>query len=780
MEKRLAVLLCMTLLLGSLAGCFGNDSNSDTDTEVIEDTDSDTEVIEDTDSDTENDVIEDTDSDIDNDAIEDTDTDDDSNTNPDNSTSEPEDSPYAITCPDGTTGTLQWGVITCAEPEVFKTADVANETLNLTLEWYNIAAAEWGNFGPVEIYVIGEDIDAAKDLEDVYCERHKALDSNWSEEWDCANENYQIFTRYVEEGGAAIGTQKRPALDHDFMAMIMSSKYPGPEEEDYKPAVLHEYFHIFQHSHILDECTNDDRDVCLRDGKMGGKGTPWFAEGGAEFMAQSLYSTQDGVRDSYLKEVMQRKLDMSQEGYNSQDQELDQLGYDTNVNVYDVGSWFIAYLIHNEGESAFVDGFYGDLDELGFEAAFEKNFNKTKDEYLAEFYTFFAQPAGDVMSIFNDGGQSQGPEQAPERVWMNSVEGSGEESHGHFILACNDGGFLQIGETGFIPNGAKVLVVKVDENGALQWKKEFGTAGHNLGNSAIEVPDGYIIVGAIDEDSTVMKLNKNDGSTLFIETNDNGGSDALESIVKTPTGFAAVGYTQAEDRTNTFFAEGRGHMVFLDNDGKTVSEQSINSHMAHGYRIGIYNEELIISGLTEETFDYALMKMDLSGNIIWSNAYGGNSYDHNFAFDISSDGSIFLSGHTVSGTDNWDTYTMMISNDGDLIWEAIQGNPRGFNPEYIHDEAWGLVATSDGGVIVVAGTGDEYSSYSECNGSDCSDSWRVYLIKFDSTGNLVWEATYAGEENGDWAGEDICLTSDGDIVVAVDDGGFGFLKLSNS
>ena len=170
----------------------------------------------------------------------------------------------------------------------------------------------------------------------------------------------------------------------------------------------------------------------------------------------------------------------------------------------------------------------------------------------------------------------------------------------------------------------------------------------------------------------------------------------------------------------------------------------------------------------------------MSGNVIWSKLFGGNSQDHGFAFDISSDGSIFLSGHTVSGTVNWDTYTMMISNDGNLIWEAKQGNPRGFDPQYIHDEAWGVVATSDGGVIVVAGTGDEYSSYSECNGNDCSDSWRVYLIKYDSSGTLLWQQTYAGEENGDWAGEDICLTIDGDIVVAVDNGQFGFLKLTNS
>ena len=373
---------------------------------------------------------------------------------------------------------------------------------------------------------------------------------------------------------------------------------------------------------------------------------------------------------------------------------------------------------------------------------------------------------------------TEGNGSQPGKVWIKTVEGSQEESHGHFILACSDGGFLQIGETGFIPNSAKILVAKVDQNGELVWKKEFGNVGHNLGNSAIEIADGYVIVGALNEDSTVIKLNKQDGSTAFLKTQDNGGSDAYESIIETSTGFAAVGYIEAEDRENTFFTEGKGHMVFMDQNGVQTSDLSLNSHMAHGYRIGSYDDEMIISGLTEEALDYALIKMDLNGSIIWSKTYGGDSSDHHFAFDISSDGSIFLSGHTLSGTENWDTYTMKISNDGDLIWEAKKGNPRGFNPTYIHDEVWGLKATSDGGVVIVAGTGDEYSSYSECNGDDCSDSWRVYLIKFNSTGEIDWEVTFAGEGGDDWAGEDICLTSDGGAVVAVDNSQFGFLKVS--
>ena len=40
----------------------------------------------------------------------------------------------------------------------------------------------------------------------------------------------------------------------------------------------------------------------------------------------------------------------------------------------------------------------------------------------------------------------------PNIEWFQGYNGSAEESHGHYILTCQDGGFLQIGETNFLPN----------------------------------------------------------------------------------------------------------------------------------------------------------------------------------------------------------------------------------------------------------------------------------------------------------------------------------------
>ena len=50
----------------------------------------------------------------------------------------------------------------------------------------------------------------------------------------------------------------------------------------------------------------------------------------------------------------------------------------------------------------------------------------------------------------------------PGILWKTTATGSGEESHGHFLLSCSDGGFLQIGETGSLPTNVRILSSKSD------------------------------------------------------------------------------------------------------------------------------------------------------------------------------------------------------------------------------------------------------------------------------------------------------------------------------
>ena len=174
-------------------------------------------------------------------------------------------------------------------------------------------------------------------------------------------------------------------------------------------------------------------------------------------------------------------------------------------------------------------------------------------------------------------------------------------------MTCDDGGFLQIGESDFLPN-SKIFVVKTNSNGNFLWSREFNVGGHNLGNSAIELSDGYLICGALNRNSALIKLDKETGSTIFSETFNNGGTDAFEHAVLTPNGIVAVGYVYAQDSNNTFYTEGQGYLMFLDQNANEISSMNLNSYISQAYRIQYFNNELLISGLSDEAFDLNSLK----------------------------------------------------------------------------------------------------------------------------------------------------------------------------
>ena len=382
--------------------------------------------------------------------------------------------------------------------------------------------------------------------------------------------------------------------------------------------------------------------------------------------------------------------------------------------------------------------------------------------------------------------------EAPNATWLGSHSGTREEAHGHYIMECQDGGFLQVGETGIPGSNARILVVKTNADGTLDWKKQFGSGNRNMGNSALEVTDGYLISGMLSSNSAILKLNKTTGESIFTEMHDNGGIDGFEHMALTPSGILAVGFTQAdpEDAGNTFFPYGQGHITFLDAEGKNPTGQSVNSYMSHAYRIKPIGSDYIISGTTEDALQYAVIKINSSGGILWDKTFGGINQDHCFGMDVAADGSIFLTGHTISETvipdetmdsTPWETYTIKLDSSGNKLWDKKRGNPRGFDARYIHDETWGIKATCDGGCIISAGTGDEYDDYSAQIGGVSSDQWEAYIVKYDANGNMEWQATYNSNDFGQddsWAAEDIDLTSDGGAIIAVDNGQFGFLKLA--
>lgn len=155
--------------------------------------------------------------------------------------------------------------------------------------------------------------------------------------------------------------------------------------------------------------------------------------------------------------------------------------------------------------------------------------------------------------------------------------------------------------------------------------------------------------------------------------------------------------------------------------------------------------------------DAWVVKLDAYGAIEWQKTYGGTGDESLIAVHPTSDGGYIAAGYTksfgVSGTDGW---VVKLSSTGALQWSKTYGGSG-------TEQFWSVDVTSDGNYVVAGGT----SSF----GAGREDYW---VLKLDTSGNVLWQKTYGGpKDDGDCASfaEPECVVRvkedpDGNLVVA--------------
>ena len=141
----------------------------------------------------------------------------------------------------------------------------------------------------------------------------------------------------------------------------------------------------------------------------------------------------------------------------------------------------------------------------------------------------------------------------------------------------------------------------------------------------------------------------------------------------------------------------------------------------------------VLAGATDGTMnreDMSLVKVDGSGNLIWSKTFGGSGFD--WAYSIISDGSggYVLAGITGSkGAGNSDMWLVKVDGSGNLIWDKTFGGSSS-------DWAYDIISDGSGGYVLAGVTGSK--------GAGSSDMW---LVKVDGSGNLIWDKTFGGSDD---------------------------------
>ena len=220
--------------------------------------------------------------------------------------------------------------------------------------------------------------------------------------------------------------------------------------------------------------------------------------------------------------------------------------------------------------------------------------------------------------------------------------------------ATDDGGYITAGMTQHVAD-RDVLVVKLDEAGAIQWQREYGGDGiERRPENILQTPDGGYIFAAT---STSFSA----GSAVWVVKTNSTGEIQWQKL---------YGEGDVEDIQ---LAHGGGYIV--------LSERNVRP----------------LDG------DYWVIKLSPSGDIEWQKAYGGVGPDDAQPLLPTDDGGYLLSGSTESfGSTTENVWLVKLDGDGEVEWERIYGGGG-------EDEIISLISVSHGGYLAVGGS-DSYSS----------------------------------------------------------------------
>jgi len=163
-----------------------------------------------------------------------------------------------------------------------------------------------------------------------------------------------------------------------------------------------------------------------------------------------------------------------------------------------------------------------------------------------------------------------------------------------------------------------------------------------------------------------------------------------------------------------------------------------------------------------------------SGQLLVSKAFGGAGIDWSRSLDFDKWGNIYVTG-TFSGSVNFDRSTTgsftKTSNGGtdvflakfDSIGNAIWVKTFGGTS---NDEGINVVVNASSEVIVTgtySGTVDFDPNSAIQNATSNSNSTDIFLSKFDSAGNLIWNKTFGSSSNND-ASREIAIDRSNNII----------------
>lgn len=384
-------------------------------------------------------------------------------------------------------------------------------------------------------------------------------------------------------------------------------------------------------------------------------------------------------------------------------------------------------------------------------------------------------------------------------VFAKNLGGS-DLDEGAAIVQATDGGFVIVGATKSV-NGditdkttddTDVWILKTDAQGTPQWSKTYGGSEDDEGTSIKNTSDGGYIISAVtrSSDGDIMSGNagfndmwifkiSSSGTLLWEKTYGYSGNEVAYNVITTSDGgylllgvldVTASGGEGNVGRASTNHAGGDYWVLKLDSEGEREWSRYYGGSFTDTAYDAVETSSggFIITGSSDSNdvditsnigeYDYWILNIDGSGNIVWRKNFGGGEIDLVYAMTKTLDGNYVIVGDTRSNNGNVenlignaDVWALKISESGNILWSKTFGGSQ-------FESARDVVALTDGTFAIVASS--RSNDVNLDNNYGVNDTW---LFVIDADGNFLKQKNLGGSKLD--FGEGVTQTADGSLII---------------
>jgi hypothetical protein len=317
--------------------------------------------------------------------------------------------------------------------------------------------------------------------------------------------------------------------------------------------------------------------------------------------------------------------------------------------------------------------------------------------------------------------------------WLPSAVawGASKKDYPRNMEKTSDCGFVLLAKTYSYDNINKILVVRFDKQGNIQWQKAFGDDKIDDGICIRQTADnGFVFVGSVtdsgvndSEDILIVRLDQN-GNILWQKTYNGQKDDSAWDIRQTSdNGFIVLGNSSS----STSSIDGN-LLLKLDSNGAILWQKTI-----HGSRNNIdftADGNMLITGRLNSATNssFLIAKTDASGNALWQKKFSNPAVSEFRKGLLLSDGGLMQCGLINDLYYNGSLFFMKMDSEGNLLWTRtlkIDGNYEMCLPYRLTLSF--TSETTDGGYLVSGSV----SFFNDL-------TFRPYTLRLDSSGRPLW------------------------------------------